>query len=201
MRELTEDPFYGLIRKYDRSAVEYCLIRDDISYRGVKSHKRAVLFAMLKAIERYINELHADEERIGYELDCEMFPWSLDIGRAQAAPMDAARLLRVPVLLKNPRVGLPVYDCEYPNVDRGDPIPYWYAFLETPHGTGYTPRDFAAVNAVLFPDGEDDLEAFAWSTDWSSYFDAGHEWWGAACWSVYDRRRDRFIVMFASTTD
>ena len=63
------------------------------------------------------------------------------------------------------------------------------------------PEDFERVNSVLFPKGADALEVYEWTTDWSNYFDAGHEWWGAACWSAYDRHLDRFAVLFASATD
>lgn len=30
---------------------------------------------------------------------------------------------------------------------------------------------------------------------------AGHEWWGTACWSVFDRNVNRFVVLMASATD
>ena len=56
MRELSQDPFYALIEKYDRCIIDYCLIRDDTPHRGYRSHKDAVLFALLKVIERYIDE-------------------------------------------------------------------------------------------------------------------------------------------------
>ena len=68
-------------------------------------------------------------------------------------------------------------------------------------GTAYGPEDLRRVNAVLFPDGADCLEAYEWTTDWLDVFDDGHEWWGASCWSVYDSRRDRFVVLLASATD
>ena len=56
MRELINDPFYQLIEKYDRCIIDYCLIEDDTPHQGYRSHKDAVLFAMLKVIERYIDE-------------------------------------------------------------------------------------------------------------------------------------------------
>lgn len=74
-------------------------------------------------------------------------------------------------------------------------------FLNTPHKTGYGKVDFDKVNKVLFPNGEKSLEVYEWTTDWSNYFDDGHEWWGAACWSIYDRSLNRYVVIMASTTD
>ena len=56
MRELINDPFYEMIKEYDDLVIEYCLIEDDIPNQGYRSHKDAVLFALLKAIERNIDE-------------------------------------------------------------------------------------------------------------------------------------------------
>lgn len=78
---------------------------------------------------------------------------------------------------------------------------YRRAFLYPPHENGYTGKDFVRVNAALFPNGTDGLEVYEWSTDWSEYFDEGHEWWGALCLTVYDRSLDRFVVIMASATD
>ncbi|MBO6002730.1 MAG: hypothetical protein J6P53_04455 [Mailhella sp.] len=69
------------------------------------------------------------------------------------------------------------YDCEWENDNCGGMMPYWHAFLETPHGTACTPDDFRRVNAALFPLGAERLEVCGWSTDWSDHFDGGHEWW------------------------
>ncbi len=78
---------------------------------------------------------------------------------------------------------------------------YRGAFLYPPHGSGYTDADFERVNAALFPNGTDGLEVYEWTTDWSDYFDDGHEWWGALCLTVYDKGLDRFAVILASATD
>ena len=78
---------------------------------------------------------------------------------------------------------------------------YRGAFLYPPHGGRLTDRDFDRVNAALFPNGTDGLEVYEWTTDWSAYFDDGHEWWGALCYTVYDRSLDRFVVILASATD
>jgi hypothetical protein len=185
MRELINDPFYELIEKYDRCVIDYCLIEDDTPHKGKRSHKDAVLFAMLRMIERY------DEQ----------FAWNMDIDKAQAHQIDPAQLLQVPEILRTDRTGRRFYDCGLPDSLKGEQIPYWYAFWETPHISGYGPDEFRMVNSVLFPEGTDELEVYEWTTDWSNYFEAGHEWWGTACWSVYDQRMNRYAVMFASTTD
>ena len=78
---------------------------------------------------------------------------------------------------------------------------YRKAFLYPPHENHYTGKDFVRVNAALFPNGTDGLEVYEWTTDWSDYFDEGHEWWGALCLTVYDNTLDRFVVIMASATD
>ena len=78
---------------------------------------------------------------------------------------------------------------------------YRKAFLCPPHGTTYTDADFERVNNVLFPGGTDELEVYRWTTDWSEYFDDGHEWWGTLCLTVYDKSLDRFVVIMASAND
>ncbi len=78
---------------------------------------------------------------------------------------------------------------------------YRGAFLHPPHGVKYTDADFDRVNAALFPNGADKLEVYEWTTDWSNYFDDGHEWWGALCLTVYDKSTGRFVVILASATD
>ena len=78
---------------------------------------------------------------------------------------------------------------------------YRRAFLDPPHTNSYTEKDFARVNSALFPNGTDGLEVYEWTTDWSEYFDEGHEWWGALCLTVYDGTLGRFVVIMASATD
>ena len=202
MRELIDDPFYELIQDtYDRCVIDYHLIEDKTPYQGYRSHKDAVLFAMIKQIERYIDEQLASEVACCKEVRDEPFPWNLDIGRAQAVRIDPEKLLLVPKIVRKIKGGSTIYDQHDPDVDAGEQIPYWYAFLEPPQYFDATPEDFERVNASLFPKGTDGLEVYEWTTDWSNYFEAGHEWWGTACWSVYDRRMDRYIVIMASATD
>lgn len=78
---------------------------------------------------------------------------------------------------------------------------YRRAFLYPPHENRYTGVDFVRVNAALFPNGTDALEACRWTTDWSDYFDEGREWWGTLCLTVYDKSLDRYVVILASATD
>ena len=60
---------------------------------------------------------------------------------------------------------------------------------------------FNHLNELLLGKDLNNLEAHNWSTDFSSYFDDGLEWWGAFCVSIYDKINDRYIVIGASQTD
>lgn len=192
MRELTNDPFYEQIKAYKSCIIDYCLMEADIPHQGYRSHKDAILFAMCRVMERYIDyQLKAEidfNRDSPADMDEEPFPWRMDMGKARAERIDPASLLRTSDMKPRSAVG-------------GEQIPYWYAFLETPHGTGYGAEDFDKINRILFPNGAEPLEVYEWTTDWSNYFEDGHEWWGAACWSVYDRSLNRYAVIMASTTD
>ena len=202
MRELTQDPFYELLREeYDRCVIDYCLLDDDFPYRGMRSHREAVLFAMLKMIERYLRDQRESEEKWADKIKDDFFPWSIDFGKAEAHRIDPEEFLFVPTIVRRIQGGSAIYDRRDPDVDAGEQIPYWYAFLEPPQWTDATPDGFRRANDALFPKGTDELDVYEWTTDWSNYFDAGREWWGTACWSVYDMRSDRFVVLFASATD
>lgn len=78
---------------------------------------------------------------------------------------------------------------------------YRKAFLFPPEGNTYKDKDFDRVNTVLFPGGTEGLEVFRWTTEWSNYFGAGHEWWGSLCLTVYNKMLDRFVVIMASARD
>ncbi len=113
--------------------------------------------------------------------DEDMETWRWEIGRAVGRRIDAKEL----------------FTSNYPKHG----LNYRKAFLYPPHGNSYTGKDFVKVNAALFPNGTDGLEVYEWTTDWSDYFDEGHEWWGALCLTVYDKSADRFAVIMASATD
>ncbi len=126
-----------------------------------------------RALEQACRELFAP--------DGEDEGWNYDVRRAKGKRIDAETL----------------FTSRYPK----DALNYRKAFLYPPHGNGYTGADFVRVNAALFPNGTEGLEVYEWTTDWSDYFDEGHEWWGALCLTVYDPSLRRFAVILASATD
>ena len=175
MYELKIDELNKIIEKEEPEGVDFFLMADESPYNGIESHRAAILFAVHLINEKEKQTIKKAEELFGKEYADKLHLFTCDSSKAEA---------------------------KVPNDENcGKQIPYWYAFLEPPHGTKYGPEDLRRINAVLFPDGAEGLEAYEWTTDWSDIFDDGHEWWGASCWSVYDSRRNRFVVLLASATD
>ena len=82
---------------------------------------------------------------------------------------------------------------------------YAHAFADPPYGlraSSAVINDwFSTINRQLFGGLDDDLEIFRWSTDWSTFFDAGHEWWGAFLWTVTRPGAPVIVAIAASTSD
>jgi hypothetical protein len=79
------------------------------------------------------------------------------------------------------------------------------AFFHPPYGLqgSYQSQTdlFNKIVTGLLGSEPQDAEIFSWSTDWSNYFDAGHEWWGAFYWTIRPKDSNRYLVIAASTTD
>ena len=88
---------------------------------------------------------------------------------------------------------------------------YFKLFINPPYGIPHRIKDsenkvydrniFNHLNELLLGKDLTNLEVHNWSTDFSSYFDDGLEWWGAFCVSIYDKINDRYIVIGTSDTD
>jgi hypothetical protein len=87
-----------------------------------------------------------------------------------------------------------------PNVDG-----YKTAFFLPPYPLRGSEQEhqqlFASINAFLLGPNPNACEIFSWGTDWSNYFDAGKEWWGAFFWTLREPDADVFTVIGASSTD
>ena len=188
MHEIQNDDFYEFARQYDSDRehhligeVDYHILCDDKPYEGLRSHREAVCFVF----------------------DWLLRPWVYDIDKAQASLLDPRVFFYCPRIVKIDYYGNVSYDAEWtPNDENcGTTVPYWYALMEPVHGRNNKPEDFKKANEALFPKGTDALDIYEWTTDWSDYFDAGHDWYGACCWSIYDKRMGRYVVMIVSATD
>lgn len=60
---------------------------------------------------------------------------------------------------------------------------------------------FHAINEGTFGPLAPGLSVYRWSTNWSDYFDPGHEWWGAFCWTIRRPGTSLVTAIGAATTD
>jgi len=163
-RIIKDTAFEELIAKYPACVIDYCIVKNEDTDRGLNAHWMALVWAC--------RELFVDDEEES---------WNYDVGKADAKEISSAELFAS-------------------DVKKGE-LNYCKAFLYPPHGNNYNMMDFNKINSVLFPNGKDELEVYEWTTDWSDYFDDGHEWWGTLCVTIYDKSLDRFVVIMASATD
>jgi hypothetical protein len=82
---------------------------------------------------------------------------------------------------------------------------YAYAFTEPPYSLRLTRRRVIELFAEALHRFLPGLDApgtalYRWPTDWSSYFDAGREWWGSFAWT-YGASSGEIVAVFASTAD
>ena len=210
MYEINNDAFYNFIKQYDSDIeyhlvgeVDYHLLKDDKPYKGLQSHREALIVVFDHLVENSIKDQKDVRERCGDDIADQLSPLVYDIDKAQPTPLIPNVFFYCPNIVKIDYYGNVQYDAEWvPNNDNfGTTVPYWYALMEPVHGRRNKPEDFNKVNEALFPKGTDMLDIFEWTTDWSDLFDAGHEWYGACCWSIYDKNMNRYVVMLVSATD
>ena len=210
MYEIKNDAFYDFARRYDSyteyhfvGEVDYHLLKSDKPYEGLQSHREALTVVFEHLAENHIEDQKSIRERCGDDIADQLPPLFYDIDKARATPLTPDDFFYCPNIVKTDYYGNACYDAEWkPDDDNfGTTVPYWYALMEPVHGKRNKPEDFNKVNEVLFPKGTDNLDIYEWTTDWSDLFDAGHEWYGACCWSIYDRSMNRYAVMLVSATD
>ena len=183
--------------------VDYHLLISDKPYEGMRSHREALIVVFDRLADNRIEDLKDIRERCGDDAADKLSPLIYDIDKAKPSSLDPQTFFYCPNIVRTDYYGNVYYDAEWkPNDENfGTTVPYWYALMEPVHGRRNKPDDFIKVNEVLFPNGTDMLDIYEWTTDWSDFFDAGHEWYGACCWSVYDKSMNRYVVMLVSATD
>ena len=184
MLELKEHKAYEMLNNtYKENPLDYVILLSEEEYKGVETHKKAVIEAFNIFNTRTI---------VGnnYNLKVTVEPEKM-----------FASLCSMEELLQLPE------DDYYDSRPKGNrcmgipqPTPYWYAFLDPPYGVPYLTSDFVKFNDVLFPFKEN-TEVYRWNDDFSNYFEDGKEWWGTGLWSAYDKTTGIFVIIGASQTD
>ena len=208
MKRLDNDAFYEYIKRYDPDTeyhlvgeVDYNLLSDDKPYEGVRSHREALRLVFDRLVQQSIEDKESARKMFGDDLADRIRPLVYDIDKAQPSPLDPQVFFYCPNIVRTDYYGNVYYDAGWEPENNGTTVPYWYALMEPVHGRRNKPEDFKKVNEGLFPNGTDALDIYEWTTDWSDFFDAGHEWYGACCWSIYDKTLNRYAVMLVSATD
>lgn len=184
MRELKEHKIYEMLHnRFNYISLDYVILLSEEEYKGVETHKKAVIEAF-----HILNTRNA-------------FGINDDLKVTVEQEKMSASLCSIEELLQLPEDD---YYNSRPKVNRfftiPEPTPYWYAFLEPPYGVPYLTSDFVEFNDVLFPFKEN-MEVYRWNDDFSNYFDDGKEWWGTGLWSAYDKTTGVFVIIGASQTD
>ena len=210
MQKIDNDIFYDYIKQYDPDSkyhlvgeVDYHLLSDDKPYEGMTSHREALRIVFDWLVKQSIEDKENARIMFGNHVADKLRTLAYDIDKAQPSPLAPLVFFYCPNIVKTDYYGNVWYDAGWePNDENcGTTVPYWYAVMEPVHGRRNKPEDFKKVNEVLFPNGTEALDIYEWTTDWSDFFDAGHEWYGSCCWSVYDKTRSRYVVMLVSATD
>ena len=181
MVEITNHIAYELLNtKFKRVFLDYVILSIDCDYKGMVTHKDAVIAAFRILHDRYGGN--------DYSI-------SIEPGKMAAVKEDIDEFLKPPAD--------EYYDSK-PKGNRGydilDPLTYWFAFLEPPQGNSYLKSDFIQFNDLLFPN-KSDVEVYRWNDGFSDYFDEAKEFWGTGLWSAYDRKTGIMVVIGASPTD
>lgn len=95
------------------------------------------------------------------------------------------------------------------SIDREGALGYAHAFCDPPYGLSIprprrrdeTAELFAAVVREIFGGFAEGHAVMRHGVDFSNYFDAGKEWWGAALWTFFEPRSALLVGIAASTTD
>jgi hypothetical protein len=197
MRQISPEPELAtLLAKYASlgGVLDYVFLEPEIDRPAEELHRMAALEAMA-AIDQCLEQraesnashehpiemffrVHCDETKLtGQRISFSSF-WGSD----DVEPKGSGDVWRIP------------------NVDG-----YKTAFFHPPYGLGGSSAEkvelFTGLNQHVLGDDPARVEIFSWSTDWSNYFDAGHEWWGAFFWTIRSSGTSCFAAIGASSTD
>ena len=164
-----------LLQRFEQQGgvLDYVSFEDDGESPGEQAH-RAAAIAGIEAIDRRLEQ------------------WAIRHASDEYPIEKFFRLRWEEAKLKGQRVSLSAFwgtDDVVPKPfgDRSWLLPekdgYKTVFFHPPYGLRGTSHEnellFAGINRIVLGDKPEFVEIFSWSTDWSNYFDAGHDWWGA----------------------
>jgi hypothetical protein len=198
MREVVaEESLARLLAEYETRGgrIDFVFLEADAAVSGDALHRAAALEGMA-AIDRRLEQhaiRHASEE---YPVE-QFFRVTADEAMLEGAHVTLSDFWGTD-------------NVEFQQIsDRAWSIPpidgYKPAFFHPPYGLAGGVSDnlalFDEINRHVLGGDPQRAEIWVWSTNWSNYFDAGHEWWGAFYWTVRAAGGQRVCVIAASATD
>jgi hypothetical protein len=197
MRNVAPDPeIAALLRKYDEmgGVMDFVILEPMKSAFLEKVHRAAALEGMAE-IDRRLREWV--KSRATKELpESAFFRVRWDASKLTGERISLAGFLGTNVAPES----WGQEEHSIPEVDG-----YQSAFFCPPHGFGGSSEEvrelFVSINRHVLGDAPEEAEIFSWSTDWSNYFEMGHEWWGAFYWTIRPVRSERIVVIGASASD
>ena len=160
-----------------------------------RSHRQRSLEAMQSIAKFHENRAQTLSNR---DFPIEQF-WrlSFDAAKLNGEPIDAAQFWG-----NDDALPTPTGESSFLIPERDG---YKGTFFNPPYPLRLSPKEqielFERVNKQLWNGDLSDCSIYNWSTDWSNYFDGGHEWWGAFWWTVYSPQTQLLTVIGASATD
>lgn len=185
------------------TVMDYVFIGFDESQDANQLHQQAAVFA-LEVLAKREDAWFETKPKTNYKKREDYFQIINQPEKATGTRIDLKRFLggfssEQQIVLKSGVIPDGTTDVEFGKIG------YAGAFFSPPYGTGLTLEEaskaFAKINELAFDGLQETLEIFEWSNDWSTYFDAGHEWWGSSLWTVRHPTKNMIVAIAASTTD
>jgi hypothetical protein len=201
MRSEASDPeLDALLARFDAAGgvIDYVFLEEPPGGAPCDSHRAAALSGMAE-IDRHLEQWALRNTSAKYPIEM-FFRVRWDESKLTGEPIRFSTFWGADDVEPKP---LGDRAWSIPNVDG-----YKTAFFHPPYGLfglKDSPAEqaqlFASINRYVLGPEPERAEFFSWSTDWSNYFQAGHEWWGAFYWTIRPADSQRMVVVAASSTD
>ena len=192
----------GALRAYRAAGgvIDFCVIHVASTVEPVQAHRVAAATMIVEASQRLTELLGqmGGEHRVSY---------AIDAARATFEPITPQQFVGPFYSWSTAQLTSSWVDGVRHGIQPNGPITNGYAdaFSDPPYPLRATIERasawFRAINDGTFGGLDQKLTVCRWSTDWSTYFDAGHEWWGSHCWTVQAHGSQLVTAIGASSTD
>jgi hypothetical protein len=209
MNEIIPDTqFKSLLESAEQAdiVIDYVLIDCEAAEINAETHQQAAIFALqilAKKLDEYFTLLV--QERNGKRDDFFQIKTNPEKSRGERISLEHF-LGRAYDMQQQKIVSVWNENTDGSRVSKtGSTQGYAEAFSDTPYNVQMKLEDintlFEDINNAAFDGLRQDLEVYEWSNDWSTYFDAGNEWWGSFLWTVKHPTQNVIVAIGASTTD